>query len=332
LPPRGRPRPAADAFSDLIGSPAAAPTGAPARAPVNTSDPFGDLLGTLVRAEPRGCGSPGTAASASRRARSPTTFDPFSPSPPPTRSATPTTRCARWAEGAVDLGGVSAPPPLSWSTSSPRPPGILSSAWRHAEPVDPHDAVDPLQMFGGDDNQLLGGRNEAIPAGALPMDDGLALLDGPFARGEAFPTLPRRSPPRRPSRRPCRARPRHGSRPPCDRPSHHRPSHHRPSHHRPSHHRPSHHRPSHHRPSHHRPSRRRPWRRHRLHPFRARSPSSKPRRCPSPQRRPPTSRSSSTRSSKAQAFRKAGSRGSSRRRRCTSWARSCTTRWPARCR
>ena len=180
--------PAADAFSDLIGSPAAAPTGAPARAPVNTSDPFGDLLGTPSAPSPAGAAAPAPAASAFPQGTIPDDFDPFSAKPSADAIRNTDDPLRALAEGAVDLGGVSAPPPLSLVDFEPKATrDPLEALGGTPSLVDPHDAVDPLQMFGGDDNQLLGGRNEAIPAGALPMDDGLALLDGPFAPGRSLP-------------------------------------------------------------------------------------------------------------------------------------------------
>ena len=179
--------PVADSFADLLGSPSA-PAAAPAQVPINAADPFGDLLGTPSAAHATPAHAPSRESRAFSKGTIPDDFDPFSAKPSTEAMRNTDDPLRALAEGAVDLGGVGAPPPPSLVDFEPkvtRDP--LEALGGTPSLVDPHDAVDPMQIFGGDDNKLLGASNDVIPAGALPMDDGLALLDGPFAPGRSLP-------------------------------------------------------------------------------------------------------------------------------------------------
>ena len=100
----------------------------------------------------------------------PDDFDPFSAKPSADAMRNTDDPLRALAEGAMDLGGVApVTPPLSLVDFEPkvtRDP--LEALGGSPSLVDPHDAVDPLQMFGGDDDKLLGGGSDAIPAGRDP--------------------------------------------------------------------------------------------------------------------------------------------------------------------
>lgn len=188
--PAAAPINAADPFADLLGSggPAPALGGAapPAAAmPLNSVDPFGDLLGS-------GGGMPAPAPSSDAPAfpqgAIPADFDPFAAQPSRETMRNTDDPLRALAGGAVDLGGVTPPPPPSLVDFVPKETrDPLDALGGTPSLVDPHDAVDPLQIFGGDDDKLLGAPGEVIPAGALPMDDGLPLLDGAFTPARSLP-------------------------------------------------------------------------------------------------------------------------------------------------
>jgi FHA domain-containing protein len=191
-PPRPAP-PASDPFADLLGASApspAPPVVAAAAAPVNAADPFGDLLGSPSPSAPAtSARAPTPAAPAFPQGSIPDDFDPFSAKPSADAMRNTDDPLRALAENAVDLGGVApAAQPLSLVDFEPRVTrDPLEALGGTPSLVDPHEAVDPLQIFGGDDGKLVGGGNEVIPAGALPMDDGLPLLDGPFVPGRSIP-------------------------------------------------------------------------------------------------------------------------------------------------
>jgi FHA domain-containing protein len=188
-PPAPAPARASDPFGDLVGSPATAPMAvAPAPTPINTADPFGDLLGTPSATRPSPATAPSSAAPVFPQGTIPDDFDPFSAKPSAEAMRNTDDPLRALAEGAVDLGGVApAATPLSLVDFEPKATrDPLEALGGTPSLVDPHEAVDPMQIFGGDD-KLLGAGNESIPPGALPMDDGLGLLDGPFNPGQSIP-------------------------------------------------------------------------------------------------------------------------------------------------
>lgn len=197
--PRAAPVNAADPFGDLLGSGGPAPVlgdaapVAPAAVPLNSVDPFGDLLGSGG-----GAPVPVSNAPAFPQGAIPADFDPFAAQPSRDTMRNTDDPLGALAGGALDLGGVAPPPPPSIVDFVPKQTrDPLDALGGTPSLVDPHDAVDPLQIFGGDEDKLLGARSEVIPAGALPMDDGLPLLDGAFtpARSLHDPTAPTAEPP-----------------------------------------------------------------------------------------------------------------------------------------
>ena len=187
----------ADPFADLIGSNAQAPVlRDPPPAPVNAADPFGDLLGTPAAA-PAASNHPAEARSFPQGAI-PDDFDPFAAQPSAASARNTDDPLAALASGAVDLGGFAPPPGPSLVDFVPKETrDPLEALGGTPSLVDPHDAVDPMRMFGGDDDKLLGKAGDAMPSGSLPMDDGLALLDGPFTPGRSLPdpSMPVAAPP-----------------------------------------------------------------------------------------------------------------------------------------
>jgi FHA domain-containing protein len=161
----------------------------PTAAPLNPSDPFGDLMGSPPPA-------PAAAAPATRtfpQGTIPEDFDPFAAKPSSDAMRNTDDPLRALAEGSVDLGGVAPAQALSLVDFEPkvtRDP--LEALGGTPSLVDPHEAVDPMRIFGGDEGKLLGVASEAIPMGALPMDDGLPMLDGPFnpGRGLHDPSAP----------------------------------------------------------------------------------------------------------------------------------------------
>jgi FHA domain-containing protein len=159
---------------------------APAAPPMNAADPFGDLLGSPPAAPP--AAAPAPDARAFPKGQIPDDFDPFATPPSADAMRNTDDPLKALAGSAVDLGGVGAPPPMSLVDFEPkvtRDP--LEALGGTPSLVDPHDAVDPLRMFGGPEDKLIGGGGDVIPPGAMPMDDGLALLDGPFHPGKTIP-------------------------------------------------------------------------------------------------------------------------------------------------
>jgi FHA domain-containing protein len=178
--------PAGDPFADLLGKSADAPLSpAPAAAPpLNTADPFGDLLGTPSATTPP---APSPDSRAFPQGTIPDDFDPFAAQPSAEAMRNTDDPLKALAGSAVDLGGVGTPPPLSLVDFEPKATrDPLEALGGTPSLVDPHDAVDPLQIFGGNEDKLVGG-GDVIPADAMPMDDGLALLDGPFNPGHGIP-------------------------------------------------------------------------------------------------------------------------------------------------
>jgi len=191
---------AADPFGDLLGSSAATPMAEAPAAPANAADPFGDLLGTPSS-------QPGTApaprSNAFPHGAIPDDFDPFSAKPSSEAMRNTDDPLRALADGAVDLASLApSSPPLSLVDFDPKATRDPLDAFSGTPSlVDPHDAVDPLQMFGGDDAKLLGAGGDIIPAGSIPMDDGLPLLDGPFNPGRSLhdPLAPVAAPPLEPA-------------------------------------------------------------------------------------------------------------------------------------
>jgi FHA domain-containing protein len=180
--------PAGDPFADLLGNNADAPPPSltPGPAPVNAADPFGDLLGMASAAPSAAAAPPHPDARAFPQGTIPDDFDPFATPPSADTMRNTDDPLKALAGSAVDLGGVGAPPPISLVDFEPKATrDPLEALGGTPSLVDPHEAVDPLQIFGGPEDKLV--RGDVIPPDAMPMDDGLALLDGPFNPGKSIP-------------------------------------------------------------------------------------------------------------------------------------------------
>lgn len=199
LPPMSAPMsPMAGAGIDLRPQPPLAPSVSNAGSGAN---PFADLLGPGADA--------GFAPSAPANARAapfpdgviPPDFDPFAaPQRPSQRNSDDPLRDL--AKSGIDLKalGNEAPPP-SLVDFDPSTKADRYDALRGGTPslVDPMQAVDPMQLFGGSDDPMRAAGDDPLPPDAMPMADGVPLIDAYFAPARSLPDPNLPAPPEAPS-------------------------------------------------------------------------------------------------------------------------------------
>jgi FHA domain-containing protein len=193
-PPASSPPPplSGDPFADLMqaapGRTAPAPT--PPAAPLS-SDPFADLMRPAAGVAGKPAAAPGGAAGKSTFAGGiPDDFDAFAlPSKAPRNSDDPLRDLAGAAVGLNALGaGEPKSTMLEFDLAKKADPKDLLQGGTPSL-VDPLSAVDPLDLFGGPEDALLGNRRDPF-AGNPPMRDNVPELGASFKAPRGIPEAP----------------------------------------------------------------------------------------------------------------------------------------------
>lgn len=151
-----------------------------------SSDPFADLLPLNVPTRPARSSSPsraleGTPGKPASSAEIPADFDPFAmPSSAPRNTDDP---LRDLAAASIDLGSVNSDSQRSdlLEFDLAKKPDLRDPLGGGGTPsfVDSLDAVDPLQLFGGDENALINPRSDPL-AGSMPMPDKVPEINAYF--------------------------------------------------------------------------------------------------------------------------------------------------------